>query len=89
MFLVDDNRGYYYRVGIKCENLQEAMAYLESISNDIRYLETVIFNKKIHIGKRKLPFGKVVYCKYAYDKCNTFSLSCSKVPPDRRHIWIK
>jgi hypothetical protein len=64
--------GYYYKIGV-AGGKEEILSYLESVSNDVRYIESKDKPHKKEIGKRKLPCGTVVMCKYFGDKVGTFS----------------
>ena len=73
LFLLELSKGDMYRVGVEGE-LGEVKVYFSSlaeqelIGNDIRFIKSIPQKGRKDNGKRKIPCGVIVRCKFVYNK---------------------
>lgn len=82
-----NDAGHYYRIGVDTAESKEVVeAYLQRFSQDVRYHKSQEKRTRKDKGNRKTSVGVICYCKYCYDKINTFNKSTSTIQADSRHL---
>lgn len=82
-----NDKGYYYCIGVdSAENKEVVEEYLQRFSQDVRYHKSQEERTRKDKGNRKTPVGVICYCKYCYNKTNTFTKSKSTIQADSRHL---
>jgi len=89
-FLVDfNNKGHYYKFGIETDESKEVVEkYLQGFSHDVRFLKEQKERTRKDRGDRLCPVGVICFCKYQYDKYNTFLKNVTKSNIDNRHTIV-